>query len=146
MKYLKKFESLFGPAEPERISYLDFHKDVKEKCAFTEQELLYLESIFSKNRKKIDDVEYNKGASFIYNRFTLDKEEVPDNFVVYIYSIGANANYILFDCYKHIDDWYYVYIYQGDDIFDEENVIEGFSEYWRCDEFDSLKILLDKWL
>ena len=146
MKYLKKFESLFGTAEPEMISEEDFNLAIKGRCAFTEKELLYLESIFDKNRKKIDWVEYNKRSNFMYNRFTLDKEEVPDNFSVYMYSVGANANLICFDCYKHLDEWYYVCIYQGDDIFDEENVIEGFREYWRCDEFDSLKILLDKWL
>lgn len=146
MRYLKKFESLFGPAEPERISYEDFYPPKSPRDSFDEQELLYLESIFDKNRKKIDWVEYNNRSNFMYNRFTLDKEEVPDNFSVYMYSVGANANLICFDCYKYIDDWYYVCIYQGDDIFDEENVIEGFREFYRCDEFDSLKKLLDKWL
>ncbi len=145
MKYLKKFESLFGTAEPERITYEEFHKDVKEKCAFTEQELLYLESIFSKNRKKIDDVEYNNGSNFIYNRFTLDKEEVPDNFIVFLYSNTQNGELITFDCYKHTDDWYYVCITQEND-HDRFEVHPGFKEYYRCDEFDSLKKLLDKWL
>ena len=51
MKYLKRFESLFGTAEPEKISYDDFYPQKKSRDFFTEKELLYLESIFSKNRK-----------------------------------------------------------------------------------------------
>ena len=145
MKHLKKFENLFGPVKPEMISYEDFHTQKTSREAFTEDELLYLQSIFDKNRKKIDDIEYNKGASFIYNRFTLDKEEVPDNFIVFLYSNTQNGELITFDCYKHTDDWYYVCITQENDheLFE---VHPGFKEYWRCDEFDSLKKLLDKWL
>ena len=146
MKYLKKFESIFGTAEPEKISYEDFYPQKNPRDSFTEQELLYLESIFEGNRKKIEDVEYNNRSNFIYNRFTSDKEELPDNFVIYMYPNGGNSNLICFDCYKHKDDWYYVRIFQGDDIFDEENAIDGFSEYYECDEFDSLKKLIDKWL
>ena len=146
MKYLKLFESMFGPAEPKKISYEDFYPEKKPRDYFTEKELLYLESVFERNRIKIEDVEYNNRSNFIYNRFTSDKEELPDNFVIYMYSNGGNSNLICFDCYKHKDDWYYVRIFQGDDIFDEENTIDGFSEYYECDEFDSLKILLDKWL
>ena len=142
MKYLKKFESLFGTAEPERISYDDFYPAKSPRDSFTEKELIYLQSIFDANSGKISDIEYNKRATFIYNRFTLDKEEVPDNFIVFLYSNTQNIELITFDCYKHEDDWYYVCITQeSDDLFDP--VIR---EYWRCDEFDSLKKLLDKWL
>ena len=52
MRYLKKFESLFGPAEPERISYEDFYPAKGPSDSFTENELIYLQSIFDKNRKK----------------------------------------------------------------------------------------------
>jgi hypothetical protein len=147
MKYLKKFESLFGTAEPEKISYEDFHKDVKTRCDFTKNELLYLESIFDSNSEKISDVEYVKGARFIYNKFTSDKTELPDNFIVFLYSNTQNGELIQFDCYKHTDEWYYVWISQEDnDHYDDDLFKPGFKEYWRCDEFDSLKILLDKWL
>ena len=146
MRYLKKFESLFGPAEPERISYEDFYPPKSPRDSFAEQELLYLESIFDKNRKKIDDVEFNKRSNFMYNRFTLDKEEVPDNFIVFLYSNTQNGELITFDCYKHTDDWYYVCISQPNDVYDDDLFNPGFTEFWRCDEFDSLKKLLDKWL
>ena len=145
MRYLKKFESLFGTAEPERISYDDFYPAKSPRDFFTEQELLYLQSIFDKNRKKIDDVEFNNRSNFMYNRFTLDKEEVPDNFIVFLYSNTQNGELITFECYKHTDDWYYVCITQEND-HDRFEVHPGFKEYWRCDEFDSLKKLLDKWL
>ena len=145
MKYLKKFESLFGPAEPERITYDDFYPAKSPRDSFTENELIYLQSIFDKNRKKIDDVEFNNRSNFMYNRFTLDKEEVPDNFIVFLYSNTQNGELITFDCYKHTDDWYYVCITQEND-HDRFEVHPGFKEYWRCDEFESLKKLLDKWL
>ena len=82
----------------------------------------------------------------MYNKFTLDKEELPDNFVVYLYSNTQNGEFVNFECYKHIDDWYDVVITQSNDEFDESIIIPGFSEYWRCDEFDSVKKLIDKWL
>ena len=146
MKYLKLFENMFGPAEPERISHGDFHTQKKPIDSFTEEELLYLESIFDRNRRKIDSVEYNNRATFMYNKFTLDKEEVPDNFAVFLYPSGENGQLICFECYKHQDYWYDVVISQESDEYDEDDTIPGFSEYWRCDEFDSLKILIDKWL
>ena len=142
MKYLKRFESLFGPAEPERISFDDFYQVDSPSSSFTEKELLYLESIFDANHEKISDVEYVKGAHFIYNKFTSGKTEFPDNFIVFIYSNKQNGELIGFDCYKHAGDWYYVWISQGSDGPFEP----GFKEAWKCDEFDSLKKLLDKWL
>ena len=146
MKYLKKFESLFGPAEPERISYDDFYPEKSPRDSFTENELIYLQSIFDANSEKISDVEYNKRATFMYNKFTLDKEVVPDNFIVFLYSNTQNGELITFECYKHTDDWYYVCISQPNDEYYEGLFNPGFTEYWRCDEFDSLKKLLDKWL
>jgi hypothetical protein len=145
MKYLKKFESLFGTAEPERITYDDFYPEKSPRDSFTENELIYLQSIFDANSEKISDVEYNKRATFMYNKFTLDKEEVPDNFMVILYSNTQNGELITFECYKHEDDWYYVCITQEND-HERFEVHPGFKEYWRCDEFDSLKKLLDKWL
>jgi hypothetical protein len=147
MKYLKRFESLFGTAEPERISHREFHSSYDKPIdSFIEKELLYLESVFDGNRKKIEDVEYNNRATFMYNKFTPDKKELPDNFAIYIYPNGENSQLICFECYKHQDDWYDVVISQMSDEYDEDNPIPGFSEYWKCDEFDSLKILIDKWL
>ena len=134
---------MFGPAEPERVSYDDFYPQRKPIDTFTEKELLYLESVFDRNRKKIEAVEYNNGGNFIYNKFTLDKKELPDNFIVFLYSNTQNGE--LITCYKHTDDWYYVCITQEND-HDRFEVYPGFKEYWRCDEFDSLKILIDKWL
>ena len=146
MKYLKLFENMFGPAEPERISYDEFHSQKKPIDSFTEEELLYLESVFDRNRRKIDNVEYNNRATFMYNKFTLDKEEVPNIFAVFMYPSGENGQLICFECYKYQDYWYDVVISQESDYYDEDDIIPGFSEYWRCDEFDSLKKLLDKWL
>jgi|LakMenEpi03Aug12_release.lakeMendotaPanAssembly.Ray.scaffolds.fasta_scaffold384670_3 hypothetical protein len=146
MKYLKLFESMFGTAEPERVSYDEFHSQRKSTDSFTKEELLYLESVFDRNRRKIDSVEYNNRATFMYNKFTLDKEEVPNNFAVFLYPNGQNGQPICFECYKHQDYWYDVVISQESDYYDEDDTIPGFSEYWRCDEFDSLKKLLDKWL
>jgi hypothetical protein len=146
MKYLKRFESMFGPAEPERVSYDDFYPQRKPIDTFTEKELLYLESVFDRNRKKIDDVEYNKRATFMYNKFTPDKKEFPNHFAIFMYPDGDNGQLICFECYKHQDDWYYVVISQDSDEYEDDSTIPGFSQYWRCDEFDSLKILIDKWL
>jgi hypothetical protein len=146
MRYLKKFESLFGTAEPERITYDDFYPEKTPRASFTEKELLYLESLFERNGKKIGDVEYNKGATFMYSEFTLDKEEFPNNFMVSLYSNTQNGEPIYFECYKHLDDWYDVCISQANDEYDEDLFNPGFTEYWRCDEFDSLKKLLDKWI
>ena len=105
-----------------------------------------LESVFDRNRRKIDNVEYNNLGNFMYRKFTLDKEKFPNNFIVFIYPSGDNGQLICFECYKHQDDWYYVVISQDSDDNDEDDIIPGFAEYWRCDEFDSLKILIDKWL
>jgi len=147
MKYLKLFENMFGPTEPERISHREFHSSYNKPIdSFTKEELLYLESVFDRNRRKIDSVEYNNRVTFMYNKFTLDKEQLPNNFAFFLYPNGENGQPICFECYKHFDYWYYVRIFQGDDIFDEENTIDGFSEYYECDEFDSLKLLIDKWL
>ena len=146
MKYLKLFENMFGTAEPERITYDVFYPSKSPSSSFTKKELSYLESVFDTNSEKISDVEYNKRATFMYNKFTLDKEELPDNFVVYLYSNSQNGEFVNFECYKHIDNWYDVAITQSNDEFDESIIIPGFSEYWRCDEFDSLKKLIDKWL
>ena len=146
MKYLKLFESLFGPAEPERLSFAEFHSQKKPIDSFTEKELLYLEAVFDKSRKKIESVEYNNGPKFIYNKFTLDKEIIPNIFSVFLYSNSKNGQPIYIGCYKHIDHWYDVVISQDEDQDYNYNIRPGFSQYWRCDEFDSLKILLSKWL
>jgi len=146
MKYLKLFESLFGPAEPERVSFAEFHSQKKPIDSFTEKELLYLEAVFDKSRKKIESVEYNNGHEFIYNKFTLDKEIIPNIFSVFLYSNSKNGQPIYIGCYKHIDHWYDVVISQDEDQDYNYNIRPGFSQYWRCDEFDSLKILLSKWL
>ena len=146
MKYLKRFESIFGPAEPERISYDEFWSQNKSNVSFTEKELLYLESIFEKNRKKIEGVEYSNRHNFIYNKFTLDKKEVPNIFAIFLYPTGENSQLICFECYKVTDEWYDVVISQDSDEYEDDPTIPGFDEYWRCDEFDSLKILIDKWL
>ena len=155
MKYLKLFENMFGPAEPERVSYDDFYPEKNPSDSFTEKELLYLESVFKKNRKKIEGIEYSKGGAFMYNRYTsvdgnlVDLEkELPDMFSLFLYSDVENSHPICFACYKHVDDWFDVAISQPSDYYDyySNNIIPGFDEYWRCDEFDSLKILLNKWL
>jgi hypothetical protein len=147
MKYLKLFESLFGPAEPERVSYDDFYPEKSPSDSFTQKELLYLESVFKKYRKNIESVEfmYNRYTSVGGNLVDLEKE-LPDMFSLFLYSDFENSHLICFACYKHVDDWFDVAISQTADYYDSNNIIPGFVQYWKCDEFDSLKILLDKWL
>jgi hypothetical protein len=144
MKYLKKFESLFGTAEPEKIDREEFHSHHKS-VDFSVIELEYLESLFDENHTKIQDVEYYIGPRFIYNKFKKDKHEFPNMFYLFMYPIGENEEIILLECYKCEDDWFFVTISQ-DNYHEREGLIPGFREYWRCDEFDSLKKLLDKWL
>jgi len=143
MKYLKLFESMFGPDEAKQISGDEWSRKVRSgKDYFTKSEHKTLIDLMEKNgRENLTQDEWDN----------LGWSEKLDNFVIgltyityYIESGDDNPNPIEVHIQKCPDEWFMVSFYQdewdGDD--DDTNYYHDYEEYYECDGFDSVSNLL----
>ena len=136
MKYLKRFESLFGASEPElffdrnlpRSSTNDasmYNQYTQNREAWTKNEIDYLHSVVEKSDKVegfgFNPVHNTPGMEIFY--FVLWLEEGSD-FSLEIY------------CHKCMDEVYLV----------QEFVLEGVDRRYFCDGFETLKKMIDTYL
>ena len=141
MKYLKLFESMFGPAEAKQISQGQWSKKIKSgKDFFTKSEHKTLIDLMEKSgREYVTEEDWDK----------LAWSEKLDNFVIgltfltyYIGSGDDNPVPVEVHLQKCPDEWFMVSFYQDDYGDYEGNVYGTYEEYYECDGFDSLLNLL----
>ena len=141
MKYLKKFESMFGPAEAKQISQGQWSKKIKSgKDFFTKSEHQTLIDLMEKSgREYVTEEDWDK----------LTWWERKDNFVLgltfltyYIGSGDDNPVPIEVHLHKCPDEWFYVSFYQDDYGDYEGNIYGTYEEYYECDGFESVLNLL----
>jgi hypothetical protein len=141
MKYLKLFESMFGPVEATQVSRNDWSKRINSgKDYFTKSEHKTLIDLMEKSdRENLTKEEWDN----------LGWSEKKDNFVIgltflnyYIGSGDDNPVPIEVSIIKCQDDWFMVSFYQ--DVYQDEEgeVYYGYEEYYECDGIDSLLNLL----
>ena len=145
MKYLKLFESMFGPVEPKRITSDQFVTKKRQlgNDFFTKSE----------HQKLIDLMEYSGREHMQEEEWeNLGWSEKMDNFHMgltylsfYIESDSDNPNPYGVDIIKCEDEWFMVSFYQEDwDGHEPYQGEEGYEEYYECDGFDCLLNLLKK--
>ncbi len=142
MKYLKLFELFDSIPEPELFydgskpisptnDYTKYNNYFDLKLPWDENEKEYFGNIIERNKSKI----YESGYSAVYRR------EGITMFYIMLYPVGSNSNFIELYVHKLEDDYYFAQVIQTED--------EGGDRIdlrYMCDGFDSLKILIDKWL
>ena len=143
MKYLKKFESIFGPDEPKKINQREWVAKMKSlgRDFFSKTEMKTLVDLMENSgREYVEEEDWDK----------LAWSEKLDNFVIslsylsfYIESDSDNPNPYGVDITKCKDEWFMVSFYR------EENWGEGHNyqeeeQYYECDGFDCLLNLLKK--
>ena len=136
MKYLKRFESLFGASEPElffdrnlpRSSTNDanmYNNYTQNRESWTKKEIDYLYSVVKKSDKVegfgFNPVHNKPGMEIFY--FVLWSEEGSD--------LGLEIY-----CHKCMDEVYLV----------QEFVLEGVDRRYFCDGFETLKKMIDTYL
>ena len=136
MKYLKRFESLFGASEPELFFDRNLPRSEKNDAsmynnytqnreAWTKNEIDYLHSVVEKSDKVegfgFNPVHNTPGMEIFY--FVLWPEEGSD--------LGLEIY-----CHKCMDEVYLV----------QEFVLEGVDRRYFCDGFETLKKMIDKFL
>ena len=143
MKYLKRFESIFGSAEPKQISGDEWSRTHKTlgKEFFSKSEMDTLVNLMENRGRdhmskeewdelgwseKIDN--YRIGVTFLTFYNPTYGEDNPHPYEVFIL--------------KCKDDWFLVSFYQED--YDGDEYHGGYEEYYECDGFDCLLDLLKK--
>ena len=142
MKYLKKFESIFGSAEPELIPGNEWIKKIKSlgRDFFSKTEMETLVNLMEDSgREHMVEEEWDN----------LGWSEKIDNFHIglaylsfYIKSDDDNPNPYGVDITKCEDEWFLVSFYQED--YDGDEYHGGYEEYYECDGFECLLDLLKK--
>jgi len=143
MKYLKKFESLFGSAEPKLISGIEFTSILKSlgKEFFSKSEMTTLVNLMENSgRDHMEEEEWDElgwsekidyyriGVTYLHFLNPTFGEDNPHPYEVFIQ--------------KCKDDWFLVSFYQED--FDGDEYFEGYEEYYECDGFECVLDLLKK--
>ena len=143
MKYLKKFESIFGSAEPKQISGDEWSRTHKTlgKEFFSKSEMDTLVNLMENRGRdhmskeewdelgwseKIDN--YRIGLAYLSFYNPTYGEDNPHPYEVFIL--------------KCKDDWFLVSFYQED--YDGDEYHGGYEEYYECDGFECLLDLLKK--
>lgn len=144
MKYLKKFESIFGPGEAERISAFEWSKLSKSLSGefFSKSEMNTLINLMEDSGRDhmeeekwdelglIDKVDYYRiGVTYLtfYNPSFDEDNPYPDEIHIQ----------------KCKDEWFLVSFYRDD--WDGDNgYFEGHEEYYECDGFECMLDLLKK--
>jgi hypothetical protein len=143
MKYLKKFESLFGPAEPKQITVGEWSRMNKSlgREFFSRSEMDNLVDLMEESgREHMEEDEwdhlgmtqkvdyYRIGVTFLtfYNPSSDKNNPYPDEIHIQ----------------KCKDEWFLVSFYR-DDWDGDEGYFEGYEEYYECDGFECLLDLLE---
>ena len=144
MKYLKKFESIFGAAEPEKINQREWVAKIKSsgRDFFSKTEMDKLVNLMEDSgREHMQEEEWEN----------LGWSEKMDNFHIglyylsfYIESDSDNPNPYGVDITKCKDEWFMVSFYQEIWELHDYEGYEGYEEYYECDGFDCLLDLLKK--
>ena len=141
MKYLKKFESIFGAAEPELIPGNEWIEKIKSlgKAFFSKSEHKTLIDLMEKSGRE-SVVKEEEWDNLHWDQKKIEKFHIGLTYLsFYIESGDDNPNPYGVDITKCKDEWFLVSFYQeGWDDFDE------YEEYYECDGFDCLLDLLKK--
>ena len=142
MKYLKLFESMFGPAEAKQISGGEWSRKVRSgKDYFTKSEHKTLIDLMEKSgRENLTQDEWDN----------LGWSEKLDNFVIGLtyltYYIGSSYDNNPIPIEVHVqkcpDEWFMVSFYQDGGQDEEGEIYYEYEEYYECDGFDSVLNLL----
>ena len=144
MKYLKKFESIFGPDDPKQItSSVEWSRRIKSlgRDFFSKTEMETLVNLMEDSgREYMEEEEWDNlgmtqkvdyyGIGLTYLTFYLPTHD------------GSNPYPFEVDITKCKDEWFFVSFYQDD--FDGDEYHGGYEEYYECDGFDCLLDLLKK--
>ena len=141
MKYLKKFESIFGPDEPKQItSSVEWSRRIKSlgRDFFSKTEMETLVDLMEDSGRDHTEEEewYNLGLSDKVDYYRIGLTYLTFYNPTYD---GSNPYPFEVDITKCKDEWFFVSFYQDD--FDD---FEGYEEYYECDGFDCLLNLLKK--
>jgi hypothetical protein len=141
MKYLKLFESMFGPDEAKQISERQWSIKIKSgKDFFTKSEWRTLVDLMkSSGRENLTQDEWDN----------LGWSEKLDNFVIGItyltyYIRGGDVNPVPIEVHvqKCPDEWFMVSFYQDEYQDEEGEVYYEYEEYYECDGFECVLNLL----
>ena len=143
MKYLKKFESIFGSAEPKQISGDEWSRTHKTlgKEFFSKSEMNTLVNLMEDSgREHMEEEEWdNLGWSEKIDNFHIGLAYL--SFYNPTYGEDNPHPYEVF-ILKCKDDWFLVSFYQED--YDGDEYHGGYEEYYECDGFECLLDLLKK--
>jgi len=145
MKYLKRFESIFGSAEPKEISKGEWSRINKTlgKEFFTKSEMDTLVNLMeNSDRGYMEEEEWdNLGWSQ-----RIDYYQIGLTYITfYIKSDDDNPNPYEVHVRKSEDEWFMVSFYQDDwDGHEPYQGEEGYEEYYECDGFECVLDLLKK--
>ena len=143
MKYLKKFESIFGTAEPKQITTSEWSKLLKSlgKEFFSKSEMETLVNLMEdSDRCHMEEEEWdNLGLIEKVDYYRIGLTYLT--FYLPTYDEG-NPNPYGVDITKCKDEWFMVSFYQED--WDSEGYFEGYEEYYECDGFDCLLDLIKR--
>jgi hypothetical protein len=141
MKYLKKFESIFGAAEPKKINQREWVAKIKSssKDFFSKTEMKTLVDLMEDSGREHTEEEewYNLGLSDKVDYYRIGLTYLS----FYIDSDDDNPNPYGVDITKCEDEWFMVSFYQED--WDGHEPYQGEEDY-ECDGFDCLLNLLKK--
>lgn len=141
MKYLKLFESMFGPDEAKQISQGEWSRRIKSgKDYFTKSE----------HKTLIDLMEKSGHENLTQDEWdNLGWSEKLDNFVIGItyltYYIGSSDDNLVpieVHVQKCPDEWFMVSFYQDEYQDEDGEIYSEYEEYYECDGFDSVLNLL----
>jgi hypothetical protein len=143
MKYLKRFENIFGPDEPKKINQREWVAKMKSlgRDFFSKTEMQTLVDLMENSgREHMQEEEWeNLGWSEKMDNFHIGLTYL--SFYLPTYD-GSNPNPYGVDITKCKDEWFMVSFYQEDWEAGEEE--QGYEEYYECDGFDCLLNLLKK--
>jgi hypothetical protein len=145
MKYLKKFEGIFGPAEPEKKSQREWVEKVRSlgRDFFSKTEMQTLVDLMENSgREHMQEEEWeNLGWSQKMDYYQIGLTYL--SFYLPTYD-GSNPNPYGVDITKCEDEWFMVSFYQDGGQDEEGEIYYEYEEYYECDGFDCTYELLKK--
>ncbi len=141
MKYLKLFESMFGPAEAKQISQGEWSRKVRSgKDFFTKSEHKTLIDLMEKSGR--ENMQEEVWDNLVWNE-KLDNFVIGLTFLTY-YIRGGDVNPVPIEVHLHKcpDEWFMVSFYKDDYGDYEGNMYGTYEEYYECDGFECVLDLL----
>jgi hypothetical protein len=141
VKYLKLFESMFGPAEAKQISQGEWSRKVRSgKDFFTKSEHKTLIDLMEKSGR--ENMQEEVWDNLVWNE-KLDNFVIGLTFLTY-YIRGGDVNPVPIEVHLHKcpDEWFMVSFYKDDYGDYEGNMYGTYEEYYECDGFECVLDLL----